>query len=157
MVVVGGMMRKQTPKILLLLCCMSLAPVLATSQSTAQKVDQDREDQNKKILEECEKPGREKPPTELKSKMALLCGKAISLPKPPFPEEAKVAKASGVVVVDIVIDEEGRVIWAKAIEGHDLLQAVSVSAACRARYSPMKVSGRAVKASGVLSYTFVNE
>ena len=150
-------MKKQPLKVLLALCGISLATFLATARSPAQTVKDVREEQNKKILEECEKPGREKPSTELKSKMSLLCGKAISLPKPPFPEEAKAAKASGVVVVDIVIDEEGRVIWAKAIEGHELLQPVSVSAACRARYSPMKVSGRAVKANGVITYNFVKE
>ena len=148
-------MKKRTLKVFLALCGISLATFLATARSTAQTSI--REEQNKKILEECEKPGREKPSTELKAKMSILCGKAISLPKPPFPEKAKAAKASGVVVVDIVIDEEGRVIWAKAIEGHELLQPASVSAACRARYTPMKVSGRAVKATGVISYNFVNE
>jgi TonB family protein len=150
-------MKKQILKVLLAVCCLGATTSLVTSQSTTPTHVKDLDEQNKKIVEECEKPGREKPSTELNAKMPILCGKAISLPKPAFPEEAKAAKASGVVVVDIVIDEAGRVIWAKAIEGHKLLQPVSVSAACRARYSPMKVSGRPVKANVVISYSFVNK
>ena len=132
----------------------------AGSYDQSQKQPNDQEviqSENKKIIEDCEKPDRERPTAELKSRMSLLCGKAISLPKPAFPEEAKAAKASGVVVVEIVIDEKGRVIWAKPVEGHELLQSASVKAACRARYSPMKVSDRFVKATGVISYDFVRQ
>jgi len=151
-------MKKQILKTLLAVCCLTAAGSLATYQSPAQTGSQkDREEQNKKIAEECEEPGREKPATELKSKMSLLCGKAISLPKPQFPEDAKAAKASGTVAIEIVIDEEGRVVWAKAAEGHELLRPASVRAACRARFSPMKISGRAVKASGFITYNFVKE
>lgn len=151
-------MRTQTLKVFLAVCCLSAATSLATSQSPAETGAKDgREEPNRKIAEECEKPGWGKPATELKAKMPILCGKAISLPKPPFPEAAKAAQASGVVVVEIVIDEEGRVVWAKAIEGHELLQEVSVRAACRARFSPMKISGRAVKASGVITYNFAKQ
>src|ERR1700750_1205437 len=103
-------MKKQILSVLLAIGCLSVAVSLATSQSPAKTTTRDdREELNRKIAEECEKTGREKPSTELKAKMAILCGKAISLPKPVFPEEAKAAKASGVVAVDIVIDEEGRV------------------------------------------------
>jgi TonB family C-terminal domain len=86
---------------------------------------------------------------------AMLCGKAISLPKPPYPQEAKAAKASGPVTVQVVIDEEGRMIWAKPIDGDPLLQEGSVKAACRARVMPVKISGRAVKADGAIVYNFV--
>lgn len=151
-------MRALLPMLMLILCVVSPAAPWSRNQSPAQSTDKaSREEQIKKIREECEEPGWGKPETDLKAKMSLLCGKAISLPKPAFPEEAKAAKATGIVAVDIVIDEEGRVVWAKAIEGHELLQQVSVRAACQARFSPMKISGRAVKASGVITYNFVKE
>jgi TonB family protein len=109
-----------------------------------------------RIAEQCSLPNRPKPDVEVKGN-AMLCGKAISLPKPPYPAEAKAAKASGPVTVKVVIDEEGRMIWAKAIDGHPLLQEVSVKAACRARVMPVKISGRAVKAEGAISYNFVDQ
>ena len=77
------------------------------------------------------------------------------MPKPAYPEEAKSKKLSGVVQVDVVTDEHGRVIWAKAVSGPDLLQGVSMKAACRARYSPTLISGRAIKTETTIRYNFV--
>ncbi len=111
------------------------------------------DEDNAKIIEECSLPDRPRPEATIVT--PVRCGKAISLPRPPYPEEARAAKASGTVAVDIVIDEKGRVIWAKATSGHQLLQASAVWAACRARYSPLKVSGQAVKANSSISYNFV--
>jgi protein TonB len=85
----------------------------------------------------------------------VLNGKAISLPKPAYPAIAKSAHASGTVVVQVVIDENGNVISAQAIKGHPLLQAVSVAAARGARFSPTKLSGQPVKVTGVITYNFV--
>src|SRR5687768_264289 len=44
----------------------------------------------------------------------VLNGKAVSLPKPAYPAEAREVKAEGAVAVDIVIDETGSVISAAA-------------------------------------------
>ncbi|HLA12194.1 MAG TPA: TonB family protein [Pyrinomonadaceae bacterium] len=85
----------------------------------------------------------------------VLNGKAISLPKPSYPAIARSAHASGTVVVQVVIDENGRVISANAVSGHPLLQAVSVAAARQARFSPTKLSGQPVKVTGVITYNFV--
>jgi protein TonB len=85
----------------------------------------------------------------------VLNGKAISLPKPPYPPIARQAHASGTVVVQVVIDESGNVISAHAISGHPLLQAVAVAAARGARFSPTKLSGQPVKVTGVITYNFV--
>ncbi len=85
----------------------------------------------------------------------VLNGKAISLPKPSYPAIARQAHASGTVVVQVVIDENGNVISARAVSGHPLLQAVSVGAARQARFSPTKLSGQPVKVTGVITYNFV--
>ncbi len=85
----------------------------------------------------------------------VLNGKAISLPKPPYPPIAKQAHASGTVVVQVTIDENGNVISAHAVSGHPLLQAVAVAAARGARFSPTKLSGQPVKVTGVITYNFV--
>lgn len=85
----------------------------------------------------------------------VLNGKAISLPKPAYPPIARQAHASGTVVVQVTIDENGNVISARAISGHPLLQAVAVGAARGARFSPTKLSGQPVKVTGVITYNFV--
>ncbi len=85
----------------------------------------------------------------------VLNGKAISLPKPAYPPIAKQAHASGTVVVQVTIDENGSVISAHAVSGHPLLQAVAVAAARGARFSPTKLSGQPVKVTGVITYNFV--
>ena len=85
----------------------------------------------------------------------VLNGKAISLPKPAYPPIARQAHASGTVVVQVTIDENGGVISARAVSGHPLLQAVAVAAARGARFSPTKLSGQPVKVTGVITYNFV--
>jgi protein TonB len=85
----------------------------------------------------------------------VLNGKAISLPKPSYPPIARQAHASGTVVVQVTIDENGSVISAHAVSGHPLLQAVAVAAARGARFSPTKLSGQPVKVTGVITYNFV--
>lgn len=85
----------------------------------------------------------------------ILNGKAISKPAPVYPPIARAARASGVVTVQIVVDEEGRVISASAVSGHPLLQQSAVAAARQARFSPTRLSGQPVKVSGVITYNFV--
>ncbi|HEV7473126.1 MAG TPA: TonB family protein [Pyrinomonadaceae bacterium] len=85
----------------------------------------------------------------------VLNGKAISLPRPVYPPIARQAHASGTVVVQVTIDENGSVISAHAVSGHPLLQAVAVAAARGARFSPTKLSGQPVKVTGVITYNFV--
>jgi TonB family protein len=87
----------------------------------------------------------------------VLNGKAISLPTPVYPPVAKAAKASGTVVVQVIIDENGNVISAHAVSGHPLLQAASVAAARAAKFSPTKLSGQLVKVTGVITYKFSPE
>lgn len=87
----------------------------------------------------------------------VLNGKAISLPKPAYPPIAKSARASGTVVVQVIVDEKGNVVSARAVSGHPLLQAASIAAARGAKFSPTKLNGKPVKVSGVITYNFTAE
>jgi TonB family protein len=78
----------------------------------------------------------------------------ISLPKPQYIEEAKSAKASGKVEVEVVIDEKGNVVSAKAISGNQLLQESAIDAAKQAKFEPTIVNGKAIKVNGLISYNF---
>jgi TonB family protein len=85
----------------------------------------------------------------------VLNGKAVSKPPPVYPPIAKAARASGTVVVQIVVDEEGYVIWTNAVSGHPLLQPASVLAARQVRFTPTRLEGQPVKVSGIITYNFV--
>lgn len=84
----------------------------------------------------------------------VLNGKALSLPKPDYPPMARSLNIHGVVVVEVVVDETGKVISARALSGEKLLQQPSVAAARRARFSPTILSGKPVQVRGVINYNF---
>lgn len=85
----------------------------------------------------------------------LLNGKAISLPQPGFPLAAREAHASGAVIVEVTIDETGKVIDARALSGHPTLRGVSEEAARRAKFSPTSLCGKSVKVRGSIVYNYV--
>jgi TonB family protein len=84
----------------------------------------------------------------------VLNGKALVLPKPNYPQTARSSRASGIVIVEVVIDESGKVVSAKATSGHTLLRQAAVQAAQGARFSPTLLSGRPVKIAGEINYNF---
>lgn len=87
----------------------------------------------------------------------VLNGKATSLPLPEMPAVARAANASGTVTVEVLIDEGGNVVAAKAVAGHPLLQAAAVTAARQAKFTPTRLSGQPVRVQGVVIYNFANE
>jgi periplasmic protein TonB len=84
----------------------------------------------------------------------VLNGTALSLPSPVYPEAAKRSRTSGVVTVDVILDETGKVVSATASSGPTMLRDAAVQAALKARFSPTKLSGQPVKVSGVINYKF---
>ena len=85
----------------------------------------------------------------------VLNGKAITLPKPSYPEIARKSRIPGRVVVGVTIDEQGNVIEAHAVSGHRLLREAAVEAAREARFTPTLLSGQPVLVTGTISYDFV--
>lgn len=92
-------------------------------------------------------PNQRKPPIS----GGMLNGKAIYLPMPEIPP----GEASGVVLVQVLVDEGGGVIEARAISGPNHLHAAAVTAARLARFSPTLLMGEPVRVTGTLSYNFV--
>ena len=84
----------------------------------------------------------------------VLNGKALSLPAPVYPEIARRSRTSGKVEVEVVVDENGKVISARAVSGPPTLREVAAEAASRARFSPTKLSGQPVKIVGRIDYNF---
>jgi protein TonB len=95
------------------------------------------------------------PTEDTKIEGGVLNGRALALPAPAYPPIARAAHASGTVTVQILIDEQGNVIAAHAVDGHPLLQAAAVAAARQARFSPTFLEGEPVRVTGVIKYNFV--
>jgi TonB family protein len=95
------------------------------------------------------------PPVPRVVRKPILNGEAKFLPKPPYPEMARQMKIQGVVNVQVLIDETGRVVSAKAVSGNTFLVREAQKAALQARFSPTLLGDQPVKVSGVITYNFV--
>jgi outer membrane biosynthesis protein TonB len=103
----------------------------------------------------------------------ILNGRAVTMPKPEYPEIARQACIGGIVAVNVVVDESGLVIEASAdpLDQHTskkpdgteaerrkldpaLIQAAE-SAARQATFKPFQIRGVPVKFAGRLMYDFV--
>jgi TonB family protein len=101
----------------------------------------------------------------------VLNGKAVSLPKPEYPESARSAGLEGIVRVAVEIDEAGNVVSATALDepqksrnssseeielpaADPILRDAGEKAAWGARFSPTLLSGNPVRVKGVIVYNF---
>lgn len=81
--------------------------------------------------------------------------KAVYLPKPLYPDEARRAGVEGTVRVQISIDEQGNVTNAVSLSGSVLLTGVAEGAARRSKFRILRdTTGQAIKAAGVMVYSF---
>src|SRR5262245_33811650 len=89
------------------------------------------------------------------SDAGILNDRAIELPKPVYPADAKKDHISGQVQVKVILDETGKVVSAEAVFGPDELRAAAVEAAKRARFKPTLMGGEPQKVFGIVLYDFV--
>ena len=95
-----------------------------------------------------------KPIRDIPFNAGVINGKAISLPKPQYPSNARTMRAEGLVTVEVLLDEEGKVLSAKAVDGNVALRQAAINAARLARFSPTLLAGQPVKVTGVITYKF---
>lgn len=110
------------------------------------------------IVTDTEPPPLPKPtpaPPRVVRAPTVLNSKALSLPKPVYTAIAKASHAQGTVTVQVLIDESGKVVSAKAVNGHPLLILEAQKAAYQARFSPTMIGEQPVKVSGVITYNFI--
>jgi TonB family protein len=83
--------------------------------------------------------------------------KALILAKPGYPLEAIEAGAEGKIKVEILIDETGTVVTAKAVSGQQMLYETAQNAALKSKFSVPKPNGQPQKVSGFMIYNFLIE
>jgi len=84
----------------------------------------------------------------------VLQGSPLARVTPLYPPTAKAARASGPVVVQILIGETGEVLEADVISGHPLLRDAALQAARQWRFRTTTLSGVPVKIRGLLQFNF---
>ena len=99
-------------------------------------------------------PPPPKPANDFKVTKGITAGNALTKVSPIYPTIARQMKVSGEVQVEITIDENGRVIEARAISGHPALRAAAEDAARKWVFRPMRVDGKSMKQRDVLTFNF---
>jgi TonB family protein len=84
----------------------------------------------------------------------VTTGEVVTKVQPTYPSIAKQINAAGEVHVAIIINENGRVIEAKAIKGHPVLRAAAEDAARKWVFRPTLLDGKPVKQPGTLTFVF---
>ena len=79
---------------------------------------------------------------------------AVVLPEPQYPADAELARASGPVQVELIIDQNGVVTTARATSGNPMLFDAATSAARKARFLMSAFSDHPTGAYSVLTYNF---
>jgi protein TonB len=73
----------------------------------------------------------------------------------PLKPLAVTTKTRGSVVVEVLIDERGNVVSARALSGHALLREAAVSAARGWRWRPTTLNGVPVQVIGTITFNFI--
>jgi TonB family protein len=81
-------------------------------------------------------------------------GEAIRRVQPDYPASARSARQAGTVSVEIVINENGDVISARAISGSDLLKNAAARAARAWKFKPSMRDGKPVKSTSSITFNF---
>ena len=85
----------------------------------------------------------------------VLNVKAIDIPKPEYPAEAKAEKVVGEIKTSVFVNESGKVVWARVDNGHPLLQEAVKKVVCKPTFKPATISGHPYAVSGFIIYKFV--
>jgi TonB family protein len=111
----------------------------------------------KKILE-CESQSKiDSPPRLIIANKCEFGGEGcpVSLVKPQIPDSARRMRRSGSVKVRVVVDEEGKVIYSRMVEGDKIFRIAAERAACRAIFSPTTSCGQKIKTEYIILYNFL--
>ena len=81
---------------------------------------------------------------------------AIKLAMPVYPLMARQMNIQGKVMVQVTLDEEGKVVTVKATSGPVPLRAASEDAARKSKFNAVRVGDKAVKATGYVVFNFVS-
>ena len=151
----GSLVSEKSMRLTLTTLTLCLVPLLGVAVCVSQRGNSPTADESKK---RGEAPGFRCPDREAnqerpdaKFDLGDVTKKAIELPRPDPSRWPGGSRVSGVAQAEVLIDvNSGKVVWARLLNGHPLLQASVGDVVCRARFSPTNdVDGRA---RGLITY-----
>ena len=83
-----------------------------------------------------------------------LLERATQKVSPTYPAFAKTAHVSGIVRVELVVDEKGYVVSAQSSTGPAMLRQAAIDAAKRWKFRPTMTDGQPVRVTGFLNFNF---
>ncbi len=104
-----------------------------------------------------EPPAADLPKSDVLSAGMAILWKFVFAAIPVFPKEMKGKDIEGTVLVEIMVDETGKVISAKGIKGPVEFYPAAEKAASLSKFRVSILAGKPVKMSGVLRYTFYKD
>jgi TonB family protein len=84
----------------------------------------------------------------------VLQGNATQRIEPVYPLQAQAAGVGGQVILEVIVDEEGKPISVRTVFGHPLLRDAAVEAAYGWAWPPTTLSGVPIKVIGMLTFNF---
>ncbi len=85
---------------------------------------------------------------------SVLQGHAVYRAEPEYPVAAKRAGISGSVIIEVTVDETGKVLEAKSLCGPNALAEAAIKAARKWEFSPTQLNGKPVKVKGTITFNF---
>jgi TonB family protein len=117
--------------------------------------------EHQKLAAACERKTREYQMAKFGRVLPKISGHCwgdcpVSIPLPRYPREARQLRIWGQVRVETVVDENGRVIYARAVEVKPFLSRAAESAAHLARYTPRRTcDDKPIKFRWTITYNFI--
>lgn len=147
---------KQFFKIIALISTLLFFVIIACEAQTPNKSQADlTQTKEADVGFQCPNGTENEPHPEIKLSVGDVTKKAKELPKPKRSSEAKAARVFGKVVAEVAIDmHSGKVVWARIVSGHPLLQEAVKAVVCQARFYPSLINSATIKIGGTLTYSF---
>jgi protein TonB len=123
------------------------APNIVTSENTEKPAEKN---DNAPVAENASKTEKSNEPIQVGS----LVDAATRKVNPTYPTVARTARVSGIVKVEVVLDEEGSVAEVKNAAGPEMLKRAATEAVRRWKFKPFMRDGQPVRASGFVNFNF---
>lgn len=97
------------------------------------------------------------PVTPKSIEVGTLNNLAIKLAQPIYPTTAQQMNIQGRITVQVELDEEGKIVSAKSVNGPQILRTAAEDAVRRSKFKPSMIGTQAVKTTGVIVFNFVGK
>jgi protein TonB len=84
----------------------------------------------------------------------VLSANLVHKEEPVYPEEARADKVTGVIVMAVAVDDQGKVANLSVVSGPELLRAAALTSARQWKYRPYLLNGRPVFVLSTITINF---